>query len=201
MKLAKIISYIFHPITFPIVGAFIYFLLVPSYVYKQQEYLFLTVIFVGTYIFPILLLALMKSFKMISSYHIDSIEERKFPIILFICIAYIIANFLSKAGTVDILSLFFYGYVAGLIVAYILLYFKFKLSLHTSAIGGLVGFLFCFSYFYKQNILLLIIAIIILAGVIGSARLKMGAHNIKEVYWGIILGILTQFLAYYIYIM
>ena len=201
MKLAKFISYIFHPITFPIVGAFIYFLLVPSYIFKQQEYLFLIVIFVGTYIFPIVLMALMKAFKMISSYHIDSVEERKFPILLFISIAYIMANWLYKSGTVDILSLLFYGYALGLLIAYGLLYLKFKISLHTSAIGGLLGFLIYFSLHYNQNILFLLVALSILAGFIGTARLQMKAHTMKEVFWGGILGVVTQFVVYYIYIM
>ena len=201
MKLAKFISYLFHPITFPIVGAFIYFLLVPHYIYKQQEHLFLIVIFVGTYIFPIALLALMKSFKMISSYNIDSIEERKFPIVLFISIAYIISTWLKDSGIVDILSLLFYGYTIGLIIAYILLYFKFKISLHTSAIAGLIGFLICFSHFYNQNVLLLLIGLVLLAGLIGSSRLKLKAHTMKEVFLGFVLGILTQLVVYYSYIM
>lgn len=201
MKIAKFISYIFHPITFPIVGAFIYFLLVPSYIFKQQEYLFLIVIFIGTYVFPLVLLLLMKSFKMISSYHIDSIKERKFPIVLFISIAYIIANWLAKAGTVDILSILFYGYALGLLLAYLLLYIKFKISLHSSAIAGLIGFLIYFSIYYQQNVLYLLIALTILGGLIGSARLKMGAHSLKEVLWGGVLGVASQFAAYYIYIM
>lgn len=201
MKLAKFISYLFHPITFPIIGSFIYFLLVPSYIFKPQEYQFLIVIFVGTYIFPIATLALMKSFRMISSYDIDSISERKFPILLFIAIAYIIANWLYKTGIVDMLSLLFYGYSIGLLIAYILLYFKFKLSLHTSASSGLIGFFICFSHYYNQNVLLLIMIMVLMAGIIGSSRLKLGAHTLKEVFWGFILGILTQFIAYYGYIM
>ena len=201
MKFAKFISYLFHPITFPIVGAFIYFLLVPNFIFKQQEYQFLIVIFIGTYIFPIALLALMKSFKMISSYNIDSIDERKFPILLFISIAYIIANWLHSSGIVDILSLLFYGYTIGLVFAYILLYFKFKISLHTSAIAGLIGFLICFSHFYNQNVLFILIAMVLLAGLIGSSRLKLKAHSMKEVFLGFVLGVLTQFIAYYSYIM
>lgn len=201
MRLAKIISYIFHPITFPIVGAFIYFLLAPNFIFKQQEYQFLIVIFVGTYIFPIGILTLMKSFKMISSYNIDSIDERKFPILLFISIAYIIANWLYNSGIVDILSLLFYGYTIGLVCAYILLYLKFKISLHTSAIAGLIGFLICFSHYYNQNVLFILIAMVLLGGVIGSSRLKLKAHSIKEVFLGFIFGVFTQFIAYYVYIM
>jgi len=200
MKLAKFVSYIFHPITFPIVGAFIYFLLVPQFIFKQQEYLFLLVIFLGTYIFPILLMVLMKSFKMISSYHIDSIEERKFPIVLFISIAYFFGWWLQRFGTVNLLSLLFYGYAVGMLVAYGLLHLKFKISLHTSAIGGLIGFLISFSLFYEQNILFLLIALVILTGFIGSARLKLGAHTMNEVFWGAILGVVTQLGVYFYYI-
>ncbi len=198
-NISKFISYFFHPINFPIIGALMYFLFLPKFIFKPQEYTILIVIFIGTYIFPIFLLVLLKRFGMIRSFQMDTHEERKFPSLLFISISYIIGNWLFKSSIVDLLSLLFFGYALGLVFSYILLYFKQKISLHTAAIGGLVGFLICFSFHYKLNIVIIFSILFILSGLIGSSRLKLKAHNISEVSLGYLIGVITQFIVYFIY--
>ena len=86
----------------------------------------------------------------------DTIEERKFPTLLFISLTYIIGNWLFKSSIVDILALFYFGFGLGLIISYIMLYLKTKISLHAASIGGLIGFLLYFSYYYKINLLIII---------------------------------------------
>jgi membrane-associated phospholipid phosphatase len=199
MKFSKFISYFFHPINFSIIGALLYFLFVPKYIYKPQEYTILIIIFIGTYLFPLFLTYLLKRFGMINSYHMVTIEERKFPTLLFISISFIIGNWLYKSSVVDLLSLLYFGFGLCLIIIYILLQFKRKISLHTAAIGGLIGFLLYFSYYYKVNLIVLFTVLFLVSGVITSARLKMNAHTLSEVLTGYILGISSQFLVYFIY--
>jgi len=200
-KFSKFISYFFHPINFPIIGALLYFLFIPKFIFKPQEYTILIVIFIGTYIFPIFLLVLLKRFGMIQSFQMDTLEERKFPSLLFISISYIIGNWLLKSSIVDLLSLLFFGYGLGLFFSYILLYFKLKISLHTAAIGGLMGFLIYFSYHYKLNIVIIFSILFILSGLIGTSRLRLKAHKISEVSLGYLIGIISQFIVYFIYSM
>ncbi|WP_299526241.1 hypothetical protein [uncultured Lutibacter sp.] len=199
MKFFKFVSYFFHPINFPIIGTILYFLLIPEYIFKPQEHLIITVIFIGTYVFPLFLLILLRRFKMIDSYHMITIEERKFPTLLFISICYIIGNWLFKSTVVDILSLFYFGYGLVLIFTYIFLYFKIKISLHTSAIGGLIGFLIYFSFHYKINLIILLSIFFMLSGLIATSRLRLKAHSIREVLLGYTIGILSQFIVYGIY--
>ena len=199
MKFFKFISYFFHPINFPILGSILYFLLLPEYIFKPQEHLIIAVIFVGTYVFPIFLLILLKRFGMIESYHMKNIEERKFPTLLFISISYILGNWLYKSTVVDVLSLFYFGYGLVLIFAYIFLHFKIKISLHTAAIGGLIGFLIYFSYYYKINLIILISVFFLISGFIASSRLRLHAHSIREVFLGYTIGIFSQFVIYYAY--
>ena len=200
MNFNKYISFFFHPINFSIIGAVMYFLFVPKFIFKPQEHLILAVVFVGSYVFPVVLLVLLKRFGMIKSYHMDGIEERKFPTLLFISISYIIGNWLFKSNVVDLLSLIFFGYGLALAFSYILLYLKIKISLHTTAISGLLGFLICFSYFYKINLIIILAVLFVLSGIIGSSRLKLKAHNLKEVSLGYLIGISSQFIVYLIYI-
>lgn len=199
MKFSKFISYFFHPINFPIIGSIIYFLLIPEYIFKPQEHIIITVILIGTYIFPLFLLILLKRFGMIHSYHMVTVEERKFPTLLFISISYILGNWLYKLAIVDILSLFYFGYGLVLICSYLFLYYKLKISLHTAAVGGLIGFLIYFSYYYKINLIILLSVFFLISGLIASSRLRLKAHSTREVFLGFIIGILSQFIVYFIY--
>jgi len=199
MKLSKFISYFFHPINFPILGTILYFLLIPEYIFKPQEHIIIVVVLLFTYAFPLLLLILLKRFGMIDSYHMVTIEERKFPTLLFISISFILGNWLYKSTVVDILSLFYFGYMFVLTCSYIFLYLKLKISLHTAAIGGLIGFIIYFSYYYKINLIILLVVFFLISGLIASSRLRLHAHNTREVFLGFIIGISTQFMVYFIY--
>lgn len=201
MKFSKFLSYFFHPINFPIIGTILFFLFIPKFIFKPQEYTILAVIFIGTYLFPILLLGLLKRFGMINSYHMVTIEERKFPTLLFISISFIIGHWLYKSSIIDILALFFFGYGLSLICASLFLYLKLKISLHTLAISGLIGFLIYFSYFYKINLIAILAILFVLGGLVASARLKLRAHRLNEVILGSIVGLTAQFIVYFIYMM
>jgi membrane-associated phospholipid phosphatase len=200
MKISKFISYIFHPINFSIIGALLYFLLVPKYIFKPVEHTILIVLFSGTYVFPIFLLYLMKKFEMIQSFEMTSIEERKFPTVLFISITIFIGYWLYKTTIVNLLALFYLGYGICLIGIYLFLYFNRKISLHMAGIGGLIGFLIYFSYHFKINLLWLFMLLFVISGLIATARIKLKAHTPTEVLIGYFLGIFSQFIVYLSYI-
>lgn len=198
-KFSIFISYFFHPINFSILGAILYFLFIPRYIFKTQEHTILIVIFLGTYIFPLILLFLLKKFGLIHNYYMDTIDERKFPTLLFISLTYIIGNWLYKSTIVDLLAMFYFAYGLGLIISYLLLHFKNKISLHALAIGGLIGFLLCFSFYYKINLLILLIVLFVLSGLIISSRLRLKAHKLNEVIFGYCTGVITQIIVFLIY--
>ena len=199
MKFSKFISIFFHPINFPIIGALIYFLFRPKYIFKPQEYTIMSVILIGTYIFPIAFLIVLKRYKMINSYHMVSIEERKFPTLLFTAISVLIGNWLFKTKIVDLLAVLFFGYALAFIISYIFLYFKQKISLHTAAVGGLIGFLIYYSYYYQINLIIILAIFFILSGFIASSRLRLKAHSAREVFLGFFVGLINQFILFFIY--
>lgn len=201
MKFAKFISYFFHPINFSIIGALFYFLFIPKYIFKPIEHSILIVLFIGTYVFPVFLLFLMKRLGMIHSYHLATIEERKFPTLLFISISIFMGYWLYKSSSVNLLALFYFGYGICLIGSYIFLYFNRKISLHTAAIGGLVGFLIYFSFYFKINLTILFVILFVLSGIMASARLRLNAHTLSEVFLGYLLGLFSQIIVFLIYSM
>lgn len=199
MQFFKFISYVFHPLLFSFIGSFFYLLLTPKHIAKQQEYIILIVIFISTYILPIFLLTLLKKMDLIKSYHLDTIEERKFPILFFVILSFMIGKMLLNVQIVDLLAYSFFGIALALSFTYLLFYTKIKTSLHTLGMGGIIGFVIIMSIEYQLNFNLIIAVLFILTGLIAVSRLKLKAHLAKEVYIGFFLGIITQLLSYLLF--
>ena len=83
MKFYKYISYVFHPVLIPIVSTLFYFIIIPNHIPKEFAYTVLSIVFVTTYIVPILLLYFLKTVNLIENFHLPTINERKFPILFF----------------------------------------------------------------------------------------------------------------------
>lgn len=199
MNLNKLFSYIAHPIIFPIVGTLLYFILLPTHTSKRLELIIIGLVFISTYIVPLFFLLTLKKSQVIQSYHLEDPHERKFPLMFFISIAFLLSTLIKKSNSTTELALFFYGMTLAMSISYLLLYFKFKASLHMVGIGGLIGFFVFFSYEFQINLLVLISALFVLAGFVAANRLKLKAHHLKEVYWGALIGLLSELGVYIIY--
>ncbi|HFS67576.1 MAG TPA: hypothetical protein ENK67_05115 [Flavobacteriia bacterium] len=96
----------------------------------------------------------------------------------------------------EILALFFFSSSISLFVAYLFLFFKVKISLHTLALGLFTAFLGIMSYYFKIKLLFLIASLFLLSGYIAHVRLKLGAHTNLEVYLGFLLGIIIEMVCF-----
>ncbi len=199
MLIHRIISSLLHPILFPLIGSIFYLFTVPRYISSRYKLLVLAVIFIGTYLLPILLLVLLKNFKMIHSFHLSSVEERKFPMLILSFLGILIGRMLFKITIVNDLAIFIISGSFALLLVYGFLWLGIKVSIHTLGIGGLIGFVIKLSTAYHQNFLFVIAMLFVLFGIIAHARLKLRAHTFSEVILGVLIGISTQLLIPLIY--
>ncbi|SOS48740.1 hypothetical protein [Tenacibaculum dicentrarchi] len=198
MRWSKFISTILHPIVIPTIGIILYFILTPVYLSRYQQYTLLGVVFVATYIIPILLLVFLKTVKYIKSYEVYGIKERKIPVFFMMSLLFLLGKFFSEITIIKDLSYLFFGVVFGLGVIYILFSLKIKASLHLLSLGATTGYFLLFQKIHNITILPLIIVLILLSGLSASARLHLKAHTVKEVYLGFFIGIVSPFIAFYI---
>ena len=198
MKFQKYISAIIHPIVIPTIGVMIYFLLVPTTYTSAQKFTVLSAVFVITYLIPLFTLLVFKKLKLIDSYKTETIKERRLPVLLMVILFYFLANTLNSTLILKDLTLLFYASSLGLLIIYILFYFKFKMSIHLFSLGISTGFFLVLSEIYSQSFLLVIIILIFLSGLVASARLHLNAHNKLEVYSGFFVGIIAVFATYFI---
>jgi membrane-associated phospholipid phosphatase len=144
-------------------------------------------------------LLLLKRKKTIESLHLKTIEERKFPILFFIILNLLLGIRLLEFKLINLLAITFIATAISLVIVFVLLYSKLKTSLHTLAIGGLVGFVIIVSIHFKIRLLLLISSMFLLFGVVSYSRIKLKAHTQVEIFLGFIIALIVQLVTYYVW--
>lgn len=194
MKFHKFISVVLHPIVIPTLGVLLYFMFIPNSISSHQKLLILGLIFVVTYLIPLLILILLKIFRLIQSYQVSSIAERKIPILLMIVLFYLLGNTLFSISFVRDLGILFFATSFGLVIIYLLFMFQLKASLHILSVGIATGFFLLLSVQYSISFLPIIFILILISGILASSRLYLKAHTPREVYLGFFLGIVSPFI-------
>lgn len=199
MVFHKIVSYLLHPLLFAFIGTALYLYLTPEHLAREQEYILLLVVFISTYVIPILIMGLLKRVGMIDDFQLKTIDERKFPILFFIILTFLLGRTLLNVQLSDLLAFSFFGIAIGLSLTYLMFPFGWKTSLHTQGMGGLIGFVIILSFEFELNFTLLLACLFALAGLVGYSRLSLKAHSAKEVYLGFAIGVLSQWISYLVY--
>lgn len=189
---ARVTSIIFHPLLIPTLGFFLllnsgfYFSILPWSVEK----FILLVVFLSTCVLPALsigLLSLSPKFDV----NMEKNTDRVLPLMISSVFYYLGYLILQRLPVFPIYNLFM---IASILVQFGLLVIslKWKISAHSAAIGGLVGGFFGLSFRLQENPILILIALILVAGMVGTARLILGKHTSLQVYAGFLLGFLVM---------
>lgn len=189
-KLARFISYLFHPLLMPFYFFLILFFsntpLARLYVLKGKLVI-LSFVFITTCLLPAIMIYILYIRKTISSIHLEKREERPLPYLLTV-IFYYLAFYLLKKMNLPTMYYLVVLATALLIILLLLVNFKFKISAHTASSGGLLGLLCGMSIRFGFDFMLYIIGTIMTGGLVGFARLQLSTHTQKEVYTGYFTG-------------
>ncbi len=155
---------------------------------------FILLIFVVTFLLPAFNIGLFKALGTIQSFAMVERKERIIPFIFISTIYCIITYLLYTKTKMDLHDNFLRLMIVidMLVLVSTILTFFFKVSVHSIGIWGLVGMLILLTKVTALNSLLYIsLGLIVLAGIIMSARLQLGVHTSREVMWGSIVGLVT----------
>jgi hypothetical protein len=195
-RIARGISILFHPLFIPtyfmavLMSLNVFFALMIPF---ESKWRILLLVLLTSAIFPMLILYSMYRFKLIKNLNMDSREERIYPYaatsIFFFLTTYMIYQ-------INISPVYYYVMIAASIcaVATLLINIYWKISAHTVSMGGMLGILVALQSVLLIDILWLIAVTIMLAGLVGFARLRAGTHTQAQVYAGYVLGYLVSFL-------
>lgn len=196
MKIPQFISVLLHPIVIPTVGVMLYFLVTPINFESNQKLGVLSLVFIVTYLIPLLILVLFKKLKLIDSYKTETIHDRKLPIAIMLVVFYLLGNTLQYIQRFNDIALLFYATSLGLVIVYILFHFQIKASIHLLSFGIFTGFFMTLSIIHNQSFLMIIMINILLSGIVAAARLHLHVHTPKEIYIGFFIGVVAPIITY-----
>lgn len=195
--LARIISYVFHPLLMGTYLLALFVFLLPAALYpinSGSQILFLGVFFIITFVLPVIMMSFLKVFGSIQSFTLENRQERIFPfsaiLVLYVLFTYLLSN---KIGYDDNLFRFIL-IIDVLVLAGLLFTLFYKVSIHAIGIMGFVGILIPLNK-ESDNLLLLWVTLgaVVLAGIVMSARLQLNAHTPRQVLVGALSGFLIGF--------
>ncbi|MES1160521.1 MAG: hypothetical protein ABUM51_07180 [Bacteroidota bacterium] len=193
------ISYLFHPlfITSYVMG-FLLFVHPSVFVGMEPRLKVLRFIhvFVFNALFPAFSVFLLWRLQFISSIHLRTVKERIIPYIIAMIFYWWTWNVFKHLSDVPpVVIHFLLGTFLALCGAWMCNIY-FKISMHTVGVGGALMFflLFSFNDAYTSGIYLSLALLV--TGLVCTARLIVGAHTLFEIWSGLFVGLLAQWVAW-----
>jgi hypothetical protein len=191
-RILKSISFIFHPLLMPLLGATFYFSKSPRFIPNEIIQAKLISLFILTVILPILIYFLLQTLGKVESVYLKSTKERIFPLILNCFIILIVLQRIVTASQIIELYFFFVGVLISTMTCLMLAIIKFKASIHMISISGLFMFFIALSIHFSININGTLALMSIITGAVATSRLHLKAHTYKELIMGVFIGALPQ---------
>lgn len=198
--IATIVSWIFHPLFIAsYVAAFLLF--IHPYLFSGFDPLRkiqrLVAVVLNTTLIPGFAVFLMWRLKLISSMQLPTNRERIIPYtatMIFYFWAWLVFNRLPDSPPifVDFLQGCFFGVCGAWLIN-----INSKISMHTTAMGGLVAFFLLFSFNDENTSGLYLSAAILMAGLVTTARLIVSDHSRVQIVQGLVVGALAQLVAWW----
>jgi membrane-associated phospholipid phosphatase len=196
--IAKIISFIFHPLLLPTYWTILMAKVLPRGLepFNEEQYFHLVgLIFIMTFFLPIVFFGLLKAIGLIPAMDMHDRKDRIKPF-AFVTLWYVVVALqlvLRDQITLDDNFMKFMIIIDVLIFVGTLFTFFFKISIHSIGMWGLVGMLLGLSFFQEDNVLLVPLVITLaLSGIVMSSRLQLNAHTPTEVAAGSVVGLVVS---------
>jgi len=194
MRIARVVSAVFSPFSIPFL-AFLLLLLV-SYLHimpLMYKLTILALVFIFTILTPILAILTYCRLHHLKMSDLNTRGLRFMPFI-FTIVSYGCCLAVMRKMNIP-------WYMSGIILAALLMQLlciifnlKWKLSEHMAGAGAIIGGVVAFSELFGYNPVWWLCIIILMAGVLGSARITLGHHSIGEVLGGLVVGMVCSLL-------
>jgi membrane-associated phospholipid phosphatase len=197
--LARLVSILVHPLLMPTYLLGLLSLTLPPMLYPispDSRNGFLLLIFIMTFALPVLNVSFFRLFGSIRSFAMESRRERILPF-SFIAILYGVVTYLlysrTRVGIDDNLFKLLI-IIDGLVLLSAVVTFFYKISVHAVAVCGVLGILLPLTKVAEDGALLMpTLAVLVVAGLVMSARLQLNAHTPREVLVGALAGFSLSF--------
>jgi hypothetical protein len=198
-KILPLFSYVFHPIFITLYGVLLYILL-SGLGFNSLSLLLLIQVVILTILLPLSVYYLLKATGHVKSFTEATINERKFPILLQATFLFLLLKFSGFIEELPALYFFFLGGLIASIIAFVLTFLNFKVSLHMIGVCSLLAFVISLFIYLNKDLIALIALMIVVVGNVASSRLYMKSHNYTELFGGALIGLFSQVLLWRFYL-
>ena len=195
-KAAQFLSIILHPLLMPTYALILIFEQSPYFSYSvspEAKYVLFSIIIINTFLLPVIISYLLVKKGWIKSLEMQKREERLMPYITNILLLLLTAFLIYQFKLPRVFFLLSLGAATAVAIA-VIINIKWKISIHMIGIGGLIGTFFGLSTFLLVDLRMIIILFLLISGLLGVARLTLGAHNPAQIYAGFLAGFLCEYL-------
>lgn len=190
--LLKSASYLFHPLWMPFAGSLLYFMVTPRFFPPGVIQAKLLAVAIMTIFIPIVFFFMLKTLGKVSSHFMKEVKERRWPLLFYAAINFVILKFVLDSFDYPELYFFFFGIFLSSLAALLLIFIGVKGSLHMLGIGGITSFIILLSFHFQLNLIYTISFFVAVMGLTASSRLHYKAHSPLELVIGSLIGILPQ---------
>ena len=163
---------------------------------KQQNIIYALVV-VTTLLIPVFVSFLLLRNGWISSFQMETAQERRFPYLITCTCYFFTFYFLKQQRISSLIYLLFLGATLALLLT-ILINLRWKISAHMVGIGGVIGALMGISVRLGLDYRMLLLTLIFISGITGTARMLMKAHSPAQIYSGFLVGVFSQLILFLI---
>ena len=194
LRVARITSIVFTPFSIPFLAFLVLFLFsylrIMPILYKG---IVLGIVYCFTILTPTITIFLFRKINGFARQELSERKKRYVPILLTI-ISYVFCLLMMRKLNIPwyMTGIIFVSLVISIIC--ILANLKWKLSEHMAGMGGIIGGLVSFSALFSYNPVVWLCLFILIAGILGSARIVLGHHTLGEVLSGFVVGLVCSFL-------
>lgn len=192
IRVARMVSVVFTPFSIPFLAFLILFLFsYLSIMPIQYKLIVLGIVYCFTIMIPVLAIFIFKKINGFSAQELGERKKRYVPFFLTIT-SYVFCLLMMNRLNIP-------WYMSGIILAALIMMvicivvnLKWKLSEHMAGAGAVIGGLVAFSALFGYNPVWWLCLFILVAGVLGTARIILGHHTLGEVMGGFAVGFICS---------
>jgi hypothetical protein len=196
--LAHIVSVVFHPLFITsYVGAFLIYLHPYAFAaaLDNRKVFKLGMIVFNTAFIPLFSVFLMWRLRLIESLFLRTSKERIIPYVAaMICYFWTWLVTRNTGDSPSYMVHFMLGTFLAICAAFLVNIYM-KVSMHTIAMGGMATFFFLQAFAIEDSTGLYFSIAVLIAGLVGTARMIVSDHKPVEIYVGYLVGIICQLIA------
>jgi hypothetical protein len=195
-QFAQFLSVVMHPVLMPTYALLLIFRQSTYFSYTvspEAKFATYAIVVLNTLLLPVILSYILVKRGWIKSLEMQKREERMAPFIANLVLMLLASYMIYKLKLPRVFFLLTLGASAAIAIA-VIINIKWKISIHMIGIGGLIGTFFGLSTFLLVDLRMSIIGFLLIAGLLGAARLTLAAHSPAQIYTGFIAGFLCEYL-------